>query len=252
MQAHTLYDRPDLYDPLAPLDLGCLIVRFYVDMARERGNQVLDLACGSGRIAIPLAEAGKQVVGGDLSPEMLQRARIAAEARGVKAEFVQLDMRDFDLGGRRFDTIVVAANSILHLHSLDDFMGFFRSVVRHLSVNGRLIFDAFVPNIALLNREPRLRYPVGTIRHNPLGDVTVDETVNYDPITQIQHTTWYWSTDRERDFWHATFGLRLIFPQEMRLLVSLGGLHLVERFGDFDRGSLTPQSSRQVCICALA
>lgn len=119
-------------------------------------------------------------------------------------------------------------------------------------MNGRLIFDAFVPNIALLNREPGRRYPVGLIRHDPLGDVAVDETVSYDPITQIQHTTWYWSTDRERDFWLATFGLRQIFPQEMQLLVSLGGLRLVERFGDFDHSPLTPQSSRQVCICSLA
>ena len=58
MQAHTLYGRPDLYDPLAQLNSHSLIVRFYVDMARDRGSQVLDLACGSGRIAIPLAEAG--------------------------------------------------------------------------------------------------------------------------------------------------------------------------------------------------
>jgi 2-polyprenyl-3-methyl-5-hydroxy-6-metoxy-1,4-benzoquinol methylase len=105
-------------------------VRFYVDMARDRGSQVLDLACGSGRIAIPLAEAGKQVVGGNLSPEMLQRAQLATEARDLKAEFVRLDMRDFDLGGRLFDTIMVAANSVLHLHSFDDFMDFFRCVVR--------------------------------------------------------------------------------------------------------------------------
>src|SRR5262245_48530595 len=200
MQAHTLYGRPDLYDPLAQLNSHSLIVRFYVDVARDRGSQVLDLACGSGRVAIPLAEAGKQVVGGDLSPEMLQRAQLATEARGLKVEFVRLDMRDFDLGGRRFDTIMVAANSVLHLHSFDDFMDFFRCVVRHLLVNGRLIFDAFVPNIALLNREPGRRYPVGLIRYDPLGDVAVDETVSYDPITQIQHITWYWSTDRERDF----------------------------------------------------
>src|SRR5262245_13174658 len=100
---------PYLYDPLAPLDSDSLIARFYVDTARERRNQVLELVCGSGRIAIPLAEADKQVVGGDLSPEMLQRARLATQARGVKVEFVELEMRDFDFGGRRFDTIMGAA-----------------------------------------------------------------------------------------------------------------------------------------------
>ena len=81
MQADSIYDRPDLYDLLAPSDSA--IEQFYADMARGQGDRVLDLACGSGRLAIPLAQAGAKVVGGDLSPRMLQRAQLAAKKRGV-------------------------------------------------------------------------------------------------------------------------------------------------------------------------
>jgi 2-polyprenyl-3-methyl-5-hydroxy-6-metoxy-1,4-benzoquinol methylase len=148
MEQCNLYDRPDLYDLMAQPDPA--LERFYVEMARERGGRVLGLACGSGRLTVPLAQAGLQVTGGDLSAGMLQRARQLAEARAVKLDLVQLDMRDFDLPGRSFDTIIVAINSILHLHRLEDFRGFFRSVARHLSAEGRLVFDAFMPSLAML------------------------------------------------------------------------------------------------------
>lgn len=73
MEQNSLYDRPVLYDLMVPRDP--ILERFYVGTARERGGRVLDPACGSGRLTIPLAQAGLEVVGGDLSPEMLARAR---------------------------------------------------------------------------------------------------------------------------------------------------------------------------------
>jgi SAM-dependent methyltransferase len=199
MEQNTLYDRPDLYDLLAPPDP--ILERFYVEMAHGRDGPVLDLACGTGRLTIPLARAGKQVTGGDLSPHMLQRARLSAEAAAAKVDFVQLDIREFELNGRTFGTIIVAMNSALHLHSLDDFKGFFQSVARHLSRHGRLVFDVFVPSVAFLNSDPDKRQFLGRVTHDSLGHITVEETVRYDPITQIRHTNWYWSTDAEKDFW---------------------------------------------------
>ncbi|WP_347338454.1 class I SAM-dependent methyltransferase [Bradyrhizobium forestalis] len=103
---------------MAPRD--AILERFYVETACERGGCVLDLACGSGRLTVPLAQSGLEVVGADLSCAMLERARNHARANAVEPRFIQLDMRDFDLGGRTFDTIIVAVNSILHLHSPDD------------------------------------------------------------------------------------------------------------------------------------
>ncbi|WP_346730108.1 class I SAM-dependent methyltransferase [Bradyrhizobium sp. IC3195] len=249
MEQNSLYHRPDLYDLMAPPDP--ILEGFYVEIARERGGRVLDLACGSGRLTIPLARAGFQVVGGDLSPQMLERARSYARAQAVELDLVQLDMRDFDLGGRTFDTIVVAVNSILHLHSLHDFRGFFGSVGRHLSPQGRLVFDAFLPNIARLNADPNKRELIGTVVHDGLGAITVEETARYDPLTQIRHVDWYWSSKTEKDFWRVALPMRSIFPQEMPLLVSSGGLRLIERFGGFDRSALTAESMRQICVCGL-
>lgn len=250
MAGSTLYQRPDLYDLVAPADPA--MEQFYLDAVREGGGSVLELACGSGRLVVPLARAGARVVGGDLSPEMLLRAQMAAEAAEVEVELLPLDMRDFDLGGRRFDTIMIAANSLLHLHTQDDFGGFFRSVAQHLSPGGRLVFDAFVPTLALLSLDLEERQLLGRFDHADLGEVTIEETIAYDPITQVSHVEWYWSTADEEDFWRTRLQLRQIFPQEMPLLVAAGGFRPVERFGDFDRSGLTAESGRQVCICALA
>jgi 2-polyprenyl-3-methyl-5-hydroxy-6-metoxy-1,4-benzoquinol methylase len=130
----SLYDRPELYDLVAPRDPA--MEAFYVACAKANGPRVLELACGSGRFTVPLAEAGLTVVGGDLAESMLMRARQAATERGVSIETLQLDMRDFNLAGWTFDTVIIAANSIMHLLTPEDFKGFFTSVARHLAPTG--------------------------------------------------------------------------------------------------------------------
>ena len=249
VEENSLYERPDLYDLVAPRDPT--LERFYVEMARERGGSVLDLACGTGRLAVPLAQAGLRVTGGDISADMLLRARCHAKAQAIAIDFVQLDMRDFDLGGRTFDTIIVAINSVMHLQSLIEFESFFRSVARHLSSKGRLVFDAFVPSIQMLCRDSKLRQSVCVVVHNELGEILVEESlVRYDPLTQISDVIWYWSSDKERDFWTSSLRMRSIFPQEMPLLIASGGLRLERRFGDFDGSPITSKSPRQICVCA--
>src|SRR3569832_1712745 len=219
----SLYDNSDLYDLVASRDEA--MERFYVEAAAANGRSVLELACGTGRLTIPVAKAGLDVVGIDLSPAMLTRANQAAAEHGVTVETHLSDMRDFDLAGRRFDTVLIAANSIAHLLTAEDFSGFFASVRRHLAPGGQLLFDCFVPSIALLSR-PGQRQMMPRVTHPLLGELTIEEVIDFDPLTQISDTTWYWSSQTERDFHVTDLLLRAIFPQELPLLVQAGGFRL--------------------------
>lgn len=244
-----LYADAELYDLVAPRSLE--MERFYVEAAGGPGRTVLELACGSGRLTLPLAASGAGVTGGDLSETMLDRGRLASAESGLNANFVRLDMRDFSLG-RRFDSVVITANSLMHLHTLDDFARTFTTIRRHLAENGRLVFDIFVPSARLLSLAPEERQLMGTFHHPHMGDVKVEETIAYDPISQISRADWYWSTSAQRDFRHTPLELRQIYPQELPLLLQLGGLKLTERFGDFERSPITTQSWRQVCVATAA
>ena len=245
----NLYDDADLYDLVAPHDDD--MERFYVETAGGEGRRVLELGCGSGRFTAPLAASGADVTAIDISPVMLKRARQALEDKGLTARLAQVDMRNFDFN-QKFDAILIAANSLLHLHSHDDFAHTFAAIRRHLAPGGVFAFDIFVPSAAMLSRAPNQRQLMGTFPHAQLGPVMVEETIAYDPITQISRADWYWSTETQKDFRQTTIDLRQIFPQELPLLLHLGGLKLAHRFADFDRSPMTTQSIRQVCLAAVA
>jgi SAM-dependent methyltransferase len=246
----SLYDRPELYDLAAPANP--LAEAFYIEEARRRGGAVLDLACGSGRFTIPLARSGLEVVGGDLSASMLDRARGKAAAASVGIDFIEMDMREFDLPGRRFGLVVIAANSLLHLHDAHDIRRCFASIARHLLPGGALAFDVFVPNVGFLAREPNLRHSIGRFVHDELGELLLEETTEYDAVRQVNRARWFWSTPDRPDFFVVPLEMRLLFPQELPLLVEMGGLRLLQRYGDFDRSTFGAQSHRQICICGLA
>ena len=100
---------------------------FYRAEADRQGGRVLELGCGTGHKPIPIASDGHPCIGLDFSSDMLAEAQRKADERGVAVEWVQGDMRDFDLG-RTFDFVFIAANSLLHLHEAEDLVSCFRSV----------------------------------------------------------------------------------------------------------------------------
>jgi hypothetical protein len=81
------------------------------------------------------------------------------------------------------------------------------------------------------------------------GEVRVDVTETYDAAAQVTRGTWHFSTDLEPDFVVAPLELRSIFPQELPLLLSLAGLRLVERFGDWSGRPFTADAAIQLCVC---
>jgi SAM-dependent methyltransferase len=245
----AFYSNARLYDLMFPG--GGPAVDFYRADADRQGGRVLELGCGTGNKLIPIASDGRPCVGLDFSADMLAEARRKADERGVAVEWIQGDMRSFDLG-RTFDYVFIAANSLLHLHEAEDLVSCFRSVRRHLAPGARFVFNVFNPSVRLLAEADGVRRTRESLSFvDPdRGSVSVDVAETYDAAAQVTRGTWYLSTDSEPDFVVAPLEIRSIFPQELTLLLSLGGLELVERFGDWSGSPFATDATLQLCICA--
>ena len=142
----TLYDEiAALYDPWSRSVTED--VRFYVEQALASGGPVVELAVGTGRIAIPIAQAGIDVVGVDSSPGMLSVARAAAEDAGV-AE--RLDLRVGDLReppvAERVPLVICPFRSLLHMETEDEKLRALRAACGLLEPGGHFVFDVFAPS----------------------------------------------------------------------------------------------------------
>jgi SAM-dependent methyltransferase len=142
----------DLQDGPDDLDL-------YLAMAARTGGPVLELAVGSGRLAVPLAEAGHEVVGVDLDPAMLARAesawaRLAAARRRPRSpagslRLVEADQRTVELG-RRFGLAFIALNGLLQVGAAGEQRAALASLARHLRPGGVAVVDVELPDAAEL------------------------------------------------------------------------------------------------------
>jgi len=141
-----------LYDEIAPFydpwsrsvteDVG-----FYVDEALASGGPVVELAVGTGRIAVPIARAGVHVIGVDSSPGMLAVARAAAEEAGVSNG---LDLRLGDLREppvtEHVPLVICPFRSLLHMETEDEKLRALRAARSLLGPDGRFVFDVFSPS----------------------------------------------------------------------------------------------------------
>lgn len=219
------------------------------------GNQVLELACGTGRLTIPIAQSGVEIVGLDLSPSMLEHACAKAKQAGVEIEFVQGDCRAFDLG-RKFALIFMAFNSMQHMHDYTSQAALFACVRRHLADGGRFIFDVFNPRMGYLARNPEARWPEREYEDpDGNGTIVLEHSMGYDDAAQVNHIIWYFSrraaNSTQRDFRVEYLDMRCFFPQELDLLVRSQGFEIVEKFGSFERSTFASGEPKQIVVCQV-
>ena len=245
------YDDPSLYDRIVnPPDSS---LEFYLEVIGATEGPVLELACGTGRLTIPIARAlandpSRPVTGLDLAPAMLEATRRNAAGAGLAIELVEGDMRTFSLG-RRFGTIFVAFNSLLHLTTNQALGECFARVREHLAPGGAFAFDIFNPSIRMLARSPAERSTVTRFTDERFGEVHVEATMDYDAATQVNRGAWRLSAPGRPDFLTLPVHLRCIFPQELPVLLAANGFRLELRDGDFGHEPFTSESPRQVCVC---
>jgi SAM-dependent methyltransferase len=139
----SVYDNiARLYDPWSRSVVED--VSFYVDEAVRAGGPVLELGVGTARIAVPMAVAGVEVVGVDLSEGMLEVARERADLAGVRIDLRHGDMREPPVEGS-FPLVVIPFRSLLHMETEIDRRSVLRAVAERLAPGGRFVFDVFAP-----------------------------------------------------------------------------------------------------------
>lgn len=228
-------------------------VAFYVDLAKQAGGEILELACGTGRITIPLAEAGLSVTGLDLSVDMLRRAKKKAAEKGVleKIDFIQGDMRQFALD-KQFSLIMIPFRSFLHLLHIHEQMKALTAIRKHLAPGGKLAFNVFVPKIAHLYEESekmslRGMYPLENGEQVAMWDFT-----RYDYFQQLSEVTrTYERMNADGVVTEKVIGrftLRYIFPAELHHLLRLNGFKVVQRYGSFAKDAFDQTSTELIVI----
>lgn len=246
---------PDYYDfEYAHQDMLQQDVPFFLDHLPPR-QSILELAVGTARAAIPLAQAGHRLLGIDDDPRMLAIARHKRDALGLKErqlQLVQADVRQFELG-RRFDWITIFFNTFLVFTTLEQQDQVLSAVRRHLKPKGRLWIDIFQPNLALLAQDVSTDLEPMTF-YVPRYDRTVFKTteVRRDPARQIQrvifHYTWFDNLGQEHRQ-RTEFDLTFLFPRELQLLLERHGLKLEHLYGNYDGSTLTADSPRMIACC---
>jgi SAM-dependent methyltransferase len=218
-------------------------------LARESGGPLLDLACGTGTMAIRLAAQGYAVTGLDIVPEMIAWAAQKAARQGVTVEWAVADARAFQLG-RQFGFIYMLGNAFQHFLTRADHEALLARVREHLRPDGCFLFGTRNPSLKNLFAG-RFAEPQQYTMEDGTRLIASEEQT-YDPISQIQHYTFYnrWlrpgGGQEEKTYRTA---LRYVFPQEMEALLFYNGFRIRECYGDWAAGPLTADSPYMIYIC---
>jgi SAM-dependent methyltransferase len=242
---HSIYDDPVAYD----LMFQSADISFYLQQhAGDRGS-VLELGCGTGRVAIPLAEHGYTVTGIDMNEQMLSLARAKAAAKNVSIDWVLGDVRNFDLG-KQYDTILFPANSITHLLDTQSIEACLACVRKHLSENGLFILRMFNPVLECFTRDPNQRYPISEYDDpNGKGHVVVTENNIYDRARQVNEVKWYYLYEETGEQIIKNISMRIFYPQELDMLLRYNGFEIIHKYGRFDGSPFTSESPCQIPVC---
>ena len=198
------------------------------------GGPVLEFGVGTGRVAVPLAERGAEVVGVDVSPEMLAKLKEKSSA----VTLVEADMTTVSLD-REFALAYIAFNSIFALETQQDQVALFRNAAAHLRPGGRFVLETQVPQPPTSDRGTLRVVGVEPDRLTLAGGTS-------DPLTGLYKGMWLIVEPTGQKFYPISG--RSVTHHEMDLMAQLAGLELAERWADWQRTPFGPKSDLHISV----
>ena len=237
-------------------------IPFYVEEALRAGGPVLELGCGTGRVAIPIADAGVDVVGLDSSPAMLEVARRKIECSSEGANhltLVEADMRDLasldtlDIVDKKFGLAIIPFRGFLALLSVEDQIRTLDGIRRRLIPGGRLVFNVFVADAHMLVQEGDVPYHLRDVTDSETGrKLVLWQQSTYDHYNQVtsvriivEELDDSGAVNRRT---YKDFQLRYAHRWEIEHLLVRCGYEVLDLFGDFDRSPFDESSTEMVWV----
>lgn len=257
----ALYDSfiADYYDESPLIKSRTQDVAFYRDAARDFGDPVLELGCGTGRITMAIAEAGKRITGLDNSERMLERAiqkraALTVESR-ERVHLVQGNMARLDLG-EKFRLILIPFRAFQHLLEVQEQLDCLEHARKHLSSRGRLILDVFQTDAERMHDPVHLReshvaeYKTPDGRRVNISERTAafhraEQKNDVEMIYSIVHP----NGRKERQVFAWT--LRYFFRYEMQHLLARAGFRVTAEYGNFDRTPIEDESPEMIFVAEI-
>lgn len=243
--ATSIYDDAQTYDLIHVPDKR-LDEKFYRSLANQ-GESILEIACGSGRLTIPLAQSGLKMTGLDLSEAMLAEGRKKSKALDLQLEWVHGDARKFNLN-RKFQLIFMPCNSLQHLHQSEDVIMMLNSVREHLRPDGIFACDIFKPDLKILSRDPQTQFHVLNYSRPDGSQISLDERTQYDDITQVAHIEWLHHDIDKTLLKRDTLQMRQFFPQEIRQLFRDAGFRIRDLYGNWQLEPMSSKNFKQIIV----
>jgi ubiquinone/menaquinone biosynthesis C-methylase UbiE len=227
-------------------------VGFYVEEAVAAGGQVVELGVGNGRVAIPVAQAGVEVIGIDASPSMLAIGRKRAAEAGVAhlTSWVEEDMRTFTLE-RPVRLVMIPARSFLHMMTTEDQLATLTRVREALVPGGRLIVNIFLPRPDVMTVLEGRRTHKGSWTDDHGRRCELDEILTHDwtaQLVRIRGIVRVFEEERHVETRELETDLRWIGRYEMEQLLARSGFATEALYGWFDRRPLDPTSTEMIWV----
>jgi SAM-dependent methyltransferase len=220
---------------------------FYLHIARQASGPVLEVGCGSGRVLLPLVEAGIEVTGIDTSAAMLALTRRKV---GDRATLIEGDMRTVTLPGR-YALIIISINTFMHLQTTADQLAALTNLARHLTPDGQLIIDLPAGD-ELAHQDPNARLTLDkTFLDAATGRQVLKLTASHvDWVRQRQEITYIYDELLESGIRRTVvpMTLRYVFRYELMLLLEKAGYDLVALYGDYDMSPYDDGGTRMIAV----
>jgi SAM-dependent methyltransferase len=230
---------------------------FYLDLAEQTAGPILEVACGTGRVLLPIARKGIEIHGVDNSLPMLKilQDSLAHEPQEVRQRVTlhEGDMRDFRLGAQ-YPLVIIPFRPMQHMHTVADQVSALTTAASHLSEGGILAFDVFYPKFDLINA--KMGEEVLEFEWSP-GPNSTEVVRRYfrkdsvDKIQQIFYFTFIYRTFRAAELIieeTEAFELSYFTYPHLRALFLLAGLEPVAEYGSFAKAPLDNSSEQMIFL----